>query len=707
MKKRNTSNSSKLAFSYIPEIRSFGGRSPFAKTLLTLGDEFLRENREKIDRLPEKHKAEFFALLSEAFPCRGGYYPPANEENFREISAKPQKMLLTNPQKQNFTEVFDGFDFSACFEMEKNNFFLYFNCPNIFYGVSKQGFFFSAEDFDASVFANPEIARWFIKNGGNSFALNVEIASPSKIILKTESDLLFNENDLEIGIEILNDDFLPKCNFTKPLFSFGTQNYLKPDLILRSGEMQEPPFYPFGCPLEHRCDFFIANSEAFSKHGAKVILWINLQFEEFHQEYEGLEEKNNKADKVSFQYFNGERFVLLPESKNNAKFFNGERQGVRDFLFTVPDDIEICEISGVISYWIRVCLEEARDLYYRPCRMLCPKIDDIQITYGASFEPQNNTKYENIYGENPCFYMGFDEIPEDKLTLFINGQNYAIPAVSDKWEISTQNGFIPLRVIDETESFAYSGRIVFDIPKSAKPCEVDFFNENLYWLRTPIIEDLAQYPFIKIIDGRIISAPTDNTGDDNTDNVGADIIRPQTQISELKLKLTNAAQMITAGDVSNMLLTRFPLLKEVKCSYDKTQDLLSLYIKIEEKYFNGYAPLIREYMSKNSDYTVKILRPKKAFVKIRAVILESKESFAKIREKLCEFLDGDWRIGHFPDESIIRGFFEDNGIKADKVVVSAVVYTSDLKDNRKEFMISDIKGGFYACSAGEIILCSE
>ena len=66
MKKRNTSNSSKLAFSYIPEIRSFGGRSPFAKALLTLGDEFLRENREKIDRLPEKHKAEFFALLSEA-----------------------------------------------------------------------------------------------------------------------------------------------------------------------------------------------------------------------------------------------------------------------------------------------------------------------------------------------------------------------------------------------------------------------------------------------------------------------------------------------------------------------------------------------------------------------------------------------------------------------------------------------------------------
>ena len=58
MKRQNRGDSFGLAHSYTPEIGTLGGKNPFAGALLTLSDDFLRENRERIMQLPEKHSAE-------------------------------------------------------------------------------------------------------------------------------------------------------------------------------------------------------------------------------------------------------------------------------------------------------------------------------------------------------------------------------------------------------------------------------------------------------------------------------------------------------------------------------------------------------------------------------------------------------------------------------------------------------------------------
>jgi len=812
MKRQNRGDSFGLAHSYTPEIGTLGGKNPFAGALLTLSDDFLRENRERIMRLPEKHSAEFFACLSEALPPVEGVEnmsrvvgiiePIASgkcvllerdatwagdeqtcrlTDDFGVSGAELKKIIMTNPEKQNSVVIYNGggelggFDLSAVFEVDEGAFVLYFDCSNMLYRLSKGYFMFSATDLDSGVYANPDTARWFIQGGEEPVPVSVEIVPPGKLALKADGELDFKAQEFTIGVEILNKALLPHCNFINPIFSFGTGDNLKPDLIIRNGEARETPFFPFGCPLEEKSDFFVACDKAFSKRGARVILWLDLHYEEFYQSYDTLQfidleaffeddekyakaikkaitppkERKCKADKISFHYFNGKRFVLLPESRNHEHIFHGREKC--EFFFTVPDDMDMHEIGGVSSYWIRVCLEDAENLYYRPCKMLCPQINNIQISYGASLEPrqikrvtaagtqniQNGSLiYENRYGEEPYFYMGFDGALEGKLTLFINTeQNYGIPAVSGEWEVSAEDGFAPVDTVDDTESFSYSGRITFDIPKGAKKSETCFSKDSLYWLRTPVIQGLARYPAITAV--YINAADFSLNGDCSKGDVfvlkegdyqGFKAVAitnsSKTEWGEdekelLKHRISNAGLMINETDISKTLLMRFPALEEIKCVFDNSRNLLSVYPKFkgtdQEECFNRYAIFIKNLLIKACDYNVRILRPVRALMNIRVMISGNESSAAILREKLRSFLDYQsggyssrgWKIGEFPDEGVIKNFLDENGANTSDLVISAGVYASGSKGACKEYMITDLMGGFYALAAGELMLICE
>jgi hypothetical protein len=598
------------------------------------------------------------------------------------------------------------------------------------------------------------------------------------LALKAKKELNLETDDVTIGVRISNNAFLPRCNFTNPLFSFGMGTNLKPDLIIRSGEAREMPFYPFGYPLEEKSDFFVACNEAFSIRGAKVVLRVDLRFEEFYrpyephltidmealfennEEYAGVfkvappEEKKCKADKVSFQYFNGERFVLLPESGIHETLFSGGK--IHEFLFTIPDDMEICEIGGAKSYWLRVCLEETGDLYYRPCKMLCPQINDIKISYGASLEPAQvkrvtaaGTKYipsdgsgdviyENCYGEEPCFYMGFDgTLNEGKLTLFIDTDRACgIPAVSGEWEALTKDGFTSVDAVDGAECFAYSGRVVFDIPKGVKKCETGFSEESLYWLRTPVMTGLSRYPEIKAIyvnaaefslNGNCSKGDAFVLEDGNYQGFKAAAVtnsrKPERGGSEeewIKYKISNTGLMVSEADIRKTLLMNFPELEEIKCAFDNNRNMLSIFLKFkapdQEECFNGYTFFIKKILAETCNYEVELLRPVKVFISVRAAVNRSEPEAGLLREKLGTFLDFQsggynsrgWKIGELPNKNTIRRFFEKNGVKADDLVVSAGVYDKRAtKDKYRECVISDLLGKGYVSAAGEISLIGE
>jgi hypothetical protein len=819
VKRREIGKSEKLAHSYVPEIRIFGGRNPFAETLFVLADDFLNENRKRIDRLPEKHKAEYFARLWEALSQRrpdkeslfcvtGAIDPVISDdpvllekgsrwlcgeqtcrlnEDFSVSGAELKKIILTDPEKQNNkvvyndVEDFGKFDFSECFEIERGKFLLYFDCGNILSRVPGNGFLFSAKGLDVGVYTDPKAARWFIQSGEDTIPMSAEIASFHKIALKADGGPIAGEGSLTIGVEILDNDFLPYCNFKNPLFSFGMEECFKPGLIIRGGEAREAPFYPFGCPLEEKSDFFVACDSVFSTRGAKVALWLDLRYENFYQPYETLpaidwealfenderyakafknmavppKEKVCKAGKASFHYFNGKRFVLLPESRAHESLFAGIEK--REFFFTVPDDIEMCEISGVKSYWLRICLEEAPNLYCRPCKIICPRIEkDIQITYGASLEPRNIKRetaagtrdilgggviYENNYGEEPYLYMGFDAPSHPgKLALFIEtGKSFGIPAVSGEWEASAGHGnwlaLQPCAVDDDTQNFSYPGRIKFDIPEEARKCGNGFSEDNLYWLRTTVIRGQARYPEVKAV--YVNAAEFSSSGnckqgdileldDDGPRPLKAVAIADSRQseageIGEEQLIrhwISNTEPMINEADISKTLLMEFNMLEEVKCGFDDGRSV-SVYLKFkgpdEEDCFDRYGFFIRKRLTENTGYNVRLRRPVKALINVRAAVGADRRKAAALREKLGAFLDyrrgglngRGWKIGMLPDESAIHGFFEENRVTADKLVVSARVYAGGSDGNYREYMMADIESGFYASAAGEIQLVSE
>jgi hypothetical protein len=462
------------------------------------------------------------------------------------------------------------------------------------------------------------------------------------------------------------------------------------------------------------------------------------------------EERGCRADRVSFQYFNGERFILLPESRRHERLFKDNERC--EFLFTVPGDMEICEIGGVRSYWVRVCLEDAENLYYRPCKMLCPQINDIQISYGASVEPRQIKKvtaagtqtisnggviYENRYGEAPYFYMGFDGTIGGKLTLLINtDQNYGIPAISGEWEVSVKDGFAPVTTVDETEMLSYSGRIVFNIPKAAAKCETVFHQEGLYWLRVPLIRGLERYPEIKMVyvnaaefylsgecsKGEMFVLKSSGYQDIKAVTVTDSHKSESAENEEERIRhmFSNTTLMINETDISKTLLLKIPELEEIKCVFDNSQNQLSVYPKFkgthQEECFNRYAFFIKKLLTEACGYKIRLVRPVKAWISVRAVIDKTPREAAVLREKIIAFLDYQsggynsrgWKTGELPDKNAIQGFFEVNGVKAGSLIVSAGVYAGASDGYYREYMIEELKEGVYASAAGEIsLICKE
>jgi hypothetical protein len=160
------------------------------------------------------------------------------------------------------------------------------------------------------------------------------------------------------------------------------------------------------------------------------------------------------------------------------------------------------------------------------------------------------------------------------------------------------------------------------------------------------------------------------------------------------------------------------MLEEVKCGFDDGRSV-SVYLKFkgpcEEDCFNRYGFFIKKRLTENTGYNVKLRRPVKALINVRAVIRETRREAAALREKLGAFLDYQsgghngrgWKIGMLPDESAIRGFFEENRVTADKLIISARVYGGSSDSGYREYMMTDIGSGFYASAAGEIQLVAD
>lgn len=101
-------------------------------------------------------------------------------------------------------------------------------------------------------------------------------------------------------------------------------------------------FYPFGLTAVQGDLFYFANDEAFSKAGASVDVAFNLA---------SPAPLAQSGTLVRFQYWNGERWLKVPDVDDGVYFAVG---GLSPWLtFTIPADVSRAEVNGETRFWFR------------------------------------------------------------------------------------------------------------------------------------------------------------------------------------------------------------------------------------------------------------------------------------------------------------------------------------------------------------------
>lgn len=308
-------------------------------------------------------------------------------------------------------------------------------------------------------------------------------------------------------------------------------------------ETERSNFYPFGERFSQYNTFYIGSDEVFSKKGAGISIEISIDFQKVKQEItlpgkdikwklimdkaelRKPEEVEISIAQVSWEYWNGlgwKRLFVDPEYE--AVFSRGVKTS-RKISFICPDDFEKCYVNAQYGYWIKATAVKVLNPYAIPAYYMSPVVESLYLDYEyTGYIPEaeeciilNNMEYRDITGDvtgrdtrtvrpfysfdddRPAVYLGFDRPPSGSpLRLLFHlkaAGDSSMPALS--WEYLKKAGTLdrwePLKVIDKTEFFKYSGTVSFAGEKDfARKC---IFNRDLYWIR--VVNTDGSYDRIK------------------------------------------------------------------------------------------------------------------------------------------------------------------------------------------------------------------
>lgn len=755
------------AFSYVPELYWHSGKKDIGTALLLLGGMLLEESAEKVKRLPEKHKAEFYNLFEKPAPlenfCEAGVYAQIKTdseialkketefcaygsvfrltEDFKACAAEIESITLADPDNCNFSYIYDGERFYNDFEAEKAVCRLLFPVGNFLYGLGEGGFFFLADaELDTiKALADTEAVVWSV--GGNT--LKVEMSCGQ---IKLTGEFQPNGNEYEVCAEIKNINRFAGQRFEKPIFTADGEG-LKPDMIVRNGEAvnQAEEFYPFGCPIEEKSEFYISCETAFSKKRARIAMRFYIytheqcfSFDAFSaEEFEAFygkktaelikknlpKEKVCVVEKVGFSYFNGEGFVPLPNCEKYGGIFNGSRNGLYEMSFIMPDDAESFAINGARRFWIRIKLAECGDLYYRPCKMRCPLIRDIQIDCKCSVLPEkplrlimdtNGERAEDLNGvvcENPYdnryIYIKIKSGISENISIYFRRGSDNKRIVYGGWEIKTSEGFITAETRDGTDGLTYSGIISFVVPYSVR-------EQGMILLRARVMafgEMLAaNVNSLELVYNRNSASGAEfipvgtalTNGDINISLLENTCFATDKNVCNHYKNITLSDGLITEDDIRTTLFARFPAIAEIRFGTKDNFPAVCIRFKDytrQNELFDRHKHEINGILKETK---ITLVRPQPVFMRVRAKV-DGNCNLCEIEKKLSIFLgrEAGKNIGELPTEKEVGVFFSDSGVRAEKIAVTATVYSSQ---GQKEYNPKELTGGFYLSEAGECVL---
>ena len=179
--------------------------------------------------------------------------------------------------------------------------------------------------------------------------------------------------------------------------------------------------YPFGMTPRTFDSFYVACSEVFSKAGGEVT--IEFAFDKDHIPDKGV------TPLLTWECFNGQAWEnISPTEEEKDTALNLKKPG--SIKFSLPSDIQECEVCGVKNYWIRATItggdygsevvEKQTDGTYKLVKKFYPPgLSSITISLiNPNIEKSNSQPLEHCLACNNLHYVDFTDLAANDSTGF-------------------------------------------------------------------------------------------------------------------------------------------------------------------------------------------------------------------------------------------------------------------------------------------------
>lgn len=313
-----------------------------------------------------------------------------------------------------------------------------------------------------------------------------------------------------------------------------SQEKMRPEFLWNGrSEVMGESFCPFTEQPALYGEFFIGQELLLSQRGAELTISFRLAFERFTASGALEEQPELKVIKrktaggfrrphyrcyiqeITLEYFNGRGWKRLPTNLDiSALFAREENAGYYDISFEAPPDWESVVQGGYEGRCVRMQIVRADNCYMQEVEYVYPVLSDFGIRMSERSRGILPRKIIKLQGTRetditaeiaggadvPVFsqlayggdyvYWGFDRpLGSGPVSIFAELERSQIfKNLELSFAYSAASGFKPLKVLDDTESFQHSGRLMFVPPPDLAEREIEGIRR--YWIR---IEDGTGY----------------------------------------------------------------------------------------------------------------------------------------------------------------------------------------------------------------------
>lgn len=335
-----------------------------------------------------------------------------------------------------------------------------------------------------------------------------------------------------VALEMTGD--VEGCIALNQIELFTQYERMRPEFIWNGrSEILDDVFCPFTEQPALYSECFIGQEFLFGQQGAELSLSFELKFEHFvansavevPPELKVIRKKPKNdfprphyrcyIQEVTFEYFNGRGWKRLPANLDvSALFMREENAGRYEISFVAPIDWESVVQGGYEGRCIRMQVVRADNCYMQEVEYVYPVLSNLSISMNGNSRGVRPQKVIKVQGsvetditaelingvDTPVFtqpaysgdyvYWGFDHpLGSGPVSLFVElEKSMTFKGLNLSFAYSAGAGFKLLKVIDDTEFFQNSGRIMCMPPSDMAESEVE--GRRRYWIR---IEDSERY----------------------------------------------------------------------------------------------------------------------------------------------------------------------------------------------------------------------